>query len=29
MNLPTRAQQLGMVLLLGAVTLYVLWVVAR
>ena len=29
MTLPTRAQQLGLVVLLGLVTLYVLWTVAR
>lgn len=29
MTLPTRAQQIGMVLLLAGVTLYVLWVLAR
>jgi len=29
MSLPTRAQQIGMVLLLGAMTVYVLWVIAR
>lgn len=29
MILPTRAQQIGMVLLLVAVTAYVLWVIAR
>ena len=27
MTLPTRAQQIGMVLLLGTVTLYAVWVV--
>jgi len=29
MSLPTRAQQIGMVLLLVGVTVYVLWVIAR
>jgi hypothetical protein len=29
MTPPTRAQQLGLVVLLGLVTLYVLWTVAR
>jgi hypothetical protein len=29
MNLPTRAQQLGLVLLLGIVTMYVLWTITR
>jgi hypothetical protein len=29
MRLPTRAQQQGLVLLLGIVTLYVLWTITR
>lgn len=29
MTLPTRAQQLGLVVLLALATLYVLWTVAR
>jgi len=29
MRLPTGPQQLGLVILLGAVTLYVLWTVVR
>lgn len=29
MTLPTRTQQVGLVVLLGLVTLYVLWSVAR
>jgi hypothetical protein len=29
MTPPSRAQQLGLVVLLGLVTLYVLWTVAR
>jgi hypothetical protein len=29
MSPPTRGQQIGLVLLLGAITVYVLWVVLR
>ena len=29
MRQPTRGQQVGLVLLLSAITVYVLWVVAR
>jgi hypothetical protein len=29
MNEPTRSQQVGLVLLLGAMAVYVLWVIVR
>jgi hypothetical protein len=29
MTLPNRAQQIGLVILLGAVTVYVLWTLTR